>query len=140
MEFMTRLEELFSPLRNNIWVYLITAILSWLLGGFDKALLSLFLLNVIDLVVYLLSKGGRKGVLASKVKIYLVLVLGVIMDRVFGFDSNESVRLRNYLIFAYSYNEVVGVLRTLATDDSFYIPNRLKKYIKSLEEKIDDVE
>lgn len=140
MEFMARLEELLTPVANNIWVYFITAILSWLLGGFDKALLSLFVLNIIDLLVYLLSKDGRKGVVVSKVKIYLVLILGVVIDRVFGFDSNESVRLRNYLVFAYSYNEVVSVLRMLAMDDSFYIPNRLRKYIKNLEEKIDDKE
>ncbi|MGL5962620.1 MAG: phage holin family protein [Cetobacterium sp.] len=140
MDYMARLEEFLAPFVNNVWVYAISMIASWLLGGLDKALLSLFVLNAIDLVVYFLSKGNRKGVLVSKFKIYLVLILGVIVDRVFGFDSNENIRLRNYLVFAYSYNEVVNVLQMLALDDNFYIPHRMRKYIKDLEIKVDDKE
>lgn len=140
-KFVIKLRELILPLMDNIYVYFFVSIILYFLGGLDKSLIILFCLNIVDLILALMSNDrDKKTVFFHKIKIYIVIMLGVLLDKLLGIDSNTITRARTYLILCYSYNEIASIINTLGLDVTFYIPKGFKSYTKKLEKKKDEVE
>lgn len=139
--FIIKLKELIIPLMDNIYVYFFVSIVLYFLGGLDKSLIILFCLNVVDLILALMNNDrDKKTVFFHKLKIYLVIMLGVLLDKLLGIDNNTITRARTYIILCYSYNEVASIINTLCLDVNFYIPKGLKSYTEKLEKKKEEAE
>lgn len=140
-KFVIKLKELILPLMDNIYVYFFVSIILYFLGGLDKSLIILFCLNVVDLILALMSNDrDKKTVFLHKFKIYLVIMLGVLLDKLLGIDNNTITRARTYIILCYSYNEVASIINTLCLDVNFYIPKGLKNYNEGIENKKEEAE
>ncbi|MGL6024129.1 MAG: phage holin family protein [Cetobacterium sp.] len=110
-----------------------------LLGGFDELLKALLCLSVIDvLLCYLSKERPNEGVVVSKIKLLVVIVLGTILDKMLGLDNHPRLSARNGLIYGYGYNECVSIINTLCLDPTFYIPSVLRSNIEKLKAKGDD--
>ncbi|MGL6185547.1 MAG: phage holin family protein [Clostridium chrysemydis] len=124
---------------DNPYVYFSLSIIVYLLGGIDETLIVLFCLNIIDLILGLLSSNrDKKKLLSHKIKMYLVIILGVMLDKVLGTENNQITKARTYIILAYSYNEVVNIVNSLCSDEDFFVPAGLRKYVKKLKDKSGD--
>lgn len=82
-----------------------------------------------------IKKRSNKNLFINKVKIYIVIILGVTLDRLMGIDLNTVTRVRTYIILGYSYNEIVSILNTLCLDESFYLPKGIRSYIDKIHKK-----
>ncbi len=139
--FIIKLKELIIPLMDNIYVYFFVSIVLYFLGGLDKSLIILFCLNVVDLILALMNNDrDKKTVFFHKFKIYLVIMLGVLLDKLLGIDHNTITRARTYIILCYSYNEVASIINTLCLDVNFYIPKGLKNYTEKIEKKKEEAD
>lgn len=130
------LKDIVQPFLDNVYLYFLFSVLLYSLGGVDDSLIGLFGLNIIDIVVCLISKKrSNKNLFINKVKIYIVIILGVTLDRLMGIDLNTVTRVRTYIILGYSYNEIVSILNTLCLDESFYLPKGIRSYIDKIHKK-----
>lgn len=121
---------LMSFFKENIYLYMVFSLFIYFLGGLDETLVTLFFFNFINLMLNLVSK--EKSKISSKVRMYIVIMLGVSLDRILNLDNNY---LRNYMLFYYSYNELIEIIHKLNEDKSLKIPNKLKQFLKILENK-----
>lgn len=110
-----------------------------IMGGKDDILETLIFLNIIDICVLLLSNQNHKlRKIKNKLKIYIVIALGVAIDKFFHLDGNPVTRFRTYLIISYAYNEVLLILNELSSDKNFFIPIAFKTYLSKLKHKHDN--
>ncbi|MGL6167457.1 MAG: phage holin family protein [Fusobacteriaceae bacterium] len=125
---------------NNPYIYLLSASTVYLLGGMDELLKALLCLNVIDIILcYMSNERGNDGLLKSKVKLLIVIIMGTLLDKMLGLDNHPRLSARNGLIYGYGYNECVSIINTLCLDPTFYIPTILRSNIEKLRSKGDDV-
>lgn len=137
--FVSKLNETISQITGNPYIYFALSLLVYLLGGIDETIIVLFCLNIIDLVLGLLSTNrDKKKLFSHKLKIYLVIILGVLLDKVLGTENNQITKARTYIILAYSYNEIVSIINSLCSDEDFFVPTGIRKYVNKIKEKSGD--
>lgn len=117
-------------MQDHIILYFTLSVLWYLLGGVDDPLMTLIVLHLIKVISCFICKKDLE--VNSIVKIYVVIVLGNILDNVFKLDSTS---LRMYLIIYYTYNTMVDILNTLSEDKRFPIPNQLKKVLEKMKKE-----
>ena len=127
---VNKLTEILSPLSQNTYIFIISSFLVYLLGGCDDTLLTLFFLNIIDLLMNFCS--AKKSKVSTKIRMYVYIMLAVIIDRTIKFD----IQLRQYVILCCSYNEISGILCKLSEDTSIKIPTKLKKILKTIDNQL----
>lgn len=133
---MDKLKEIFLPLMDNIYVYIFVSFLLYFLGGFDESIIVLFCLNIIDILLNISSNPCcTKGIIISKLKIYLVISVGVMLDRLLGIENNPTTKARTYIILAYSYNEIANIINLLCSDEKFFVPKGIRHYMSRLNKK-----
>lgn len=125
-----KLSEILAPLMQNTYVFVISSLFIYILGGFDDTLLTLLFLNIIDMLLNFCSK--QKSKFSTKLRMYCYIMIAVIVDRTLNFD----IQLRQYVILCCSYNEISSVLRKLSEDTNIKIPNKLKKILKGLDSQL----
>lgn len=131
-----KIKEIVQPILDNVYIYVLFSLLIYFLGGLDDTLIGLIGLNILDIAVCLLSKERpNERLFINKIKIYILIIVGVTIDKLTGLDSNSTMRIRTYIILGFSYNEGVNIINTLCLDESFYIPKGIKKYIDKLYKK-----
>lgn len=137
--FVNKLSTLVSTLMDNPYVFILISIATYLLGGVDETLIVLFSLNVIDFTLSLLSSEKNvKKVFSYKIKMYLVIILGVMLDKILGTEHNQVTKARTYIILAYSYNEIVNIVNCLCSDEGFFVPPGLRRYVEKIKHKSGD--
>lgn len=135
-EFVGRFKEVFEPFMENHLVYFSLSILLYFIGGIDKEILVLFYLNLLNIFFGFYSKENSKiEVLLSKLKIYVVIMLGVIIDDILGISNDSMTSIRNYIIIVYTYQEMLCILNYLNKDKTFFIPSGLKNTVNSLSQE-----
>lgn len=117
-------------MQENIIIYFILSVLYYLLGGVDDSLMTLIVLHFVKMVSSIVCKKNLE--VNNIIKIYLVVVLGNILDNIFKLDSTS---LRTYLIIYYTYNTMVDILNTLSEDKRFPIPNQIKKVLEKIKKE-----
>lgn len=126
---MEEILESVSFLKDNVFVYLLLSLITYFLGGLDESLLTLFFFNILDILLSFSSK--KKARLSSKFRIYVVIMLGVMIDRMLKLETE----IRYYLLIYYSYNEIINILNKVCEDKSIKIPEKLQKLINLLGSK-----
>ena len=126
----TILQYVDKLMQDHIILYFTLSVLWYLLGGIDDPLMTLIVLHLIKVISCFICKKDLE--VNSVVKIYVVIVLGNILDNVFKLDSTS---LRMYLIIYYTYNTMVDILNTLSEDKRFPIPNQLKKVLEKMKKE-----
>lgn len=126
----TILQYMDNLMQDHIILYFTLSVLWYLLGGIDDPLMTLIVLHLIKVISCFICKKDLE--VNSIVKIYVVIVLGNILDNVFKLDSTS---LRMYLIIYYTYNTMVDILNTLSEDKRFPIPNQLKKVLEKMKKE-----
>ncbi|MGL5049886.1 MAG: phage holin family protein [Fusobacteriaceae bacterium] len=110
----------------------------YLLGGIDELLKALLCLNAIDVIIcWMSNERSNEGLLKSKLKLLIVVVMGTLLDKMLGLDTHPRLSARNGMIYGYGYNECVSIINTLCLDPTFYIPSVLRKNIEKLRSKGD---
>lgn len=126
----TILQYMDNLMQDHIILYFTLSVLWYLLGGIDDPLMTLIVLHLIKVISCFICKKDLE--VNSIVKVYVVIVLGNILDNVFKLDSTS---LRMYLIIYYTYNTMVDILNTLSEDKRFPIPNQLKKVLEKMKKE-----
>lgn len=126
----TILQYIDKLMQDHIILYFTLSVLWYLLGGIDDPLMTLIVLHLIKVISCFICKKDLE--VNSMVKVYVVIVLGNILDNVFKLDSTS---LRMYLIIYYTYNTMVDILNTLSEDKRFPIPNQLKKVLEKMKKE-----
>lgn len=126
----TILQYIDNLMQDHIILYFTLSVLWYLLGGIDDPLMTLIVLHLIKVISCFICKKDLE--VNSIVKIYVVIVLGNILDNIFKLDSTS---LRMYLIIYYTYNTMVDILNTLSEDKRFPIPNQLKKVLEKMKKE-----
>ena len=126
----TILQYVDKLMQDHIILYFTLSVLCYLLGGIDDPLMTLIVLHLIKVISCFICKKDLE--VNSIVKVYVVIVLGNILDNVFKLDSTS---LRMYLIIYYTYNTMVDILNTLSEDKRFPIPNQLKKVLEKMKKE-----
>ena len=126
----TSLQYIDKLMQDHIILYFTLSVLWYLLGGIDDPLMTLIVLHLIKVISCFICKKDLE--VNSVVKVYVVIVLGNILDNVFKLDSTS---LRMYLIIYYTYNTMVDILNTLSEDKRFPIPNQLKKVLEKMKKE-----
>lgn len=110
----------------------------YLLGGIDIAMQCLLIAIVLDYISgmvkafnlkQLSSKVGFKGIM-KKVGVLLIVMLGVLVDRVTG----DTGAIRTLVIYYFVANEGLSIIENLSLA-GVPIPKGLKKALKALKEK-----
>lgn len=110
----------------------------YLLGGIDIALQCLLIAIVLDYISGIIkayntkqlsSKIGFKGIV-KKVGVLLIVMLGVLVDRVTG----NTGAIRTLVIYYFVANEGLSIIENLSIA-GVPIPKGLKKALKALKEK-----
>lgn len=108
--------------------------LSFLLGGFDKLLLTLLILMVLDYISGIIkavynksinSKISFKGIL-KKVMIILVVILVSALQRI----TENNIPIRDITIMFYLTNEGISIIENLGT--VIPIPEKVKAFFEQL--------
>ena len=116
----------------------ITTNIIYLLGGIDISLQCLVIAIVLDYISgvikaftlkQLSSKIGFKGLL-KKIGILMIVMLGVLVDRVAG----NTGAIRTLVIYYFVANEGLSILENIAIT-GVPIPNVLKKALKELKKE-----
>ena len=116
----------------------ITTNIIYLLGGIDISLQCLIIAIVLDYISgvikaftlkQLSSKIGFKGLL-KKIGILMIVMLGVLVDRVAG----NTGAIRTLVIYYFVANEGLSILENIAIT-GVPIPNVLKKALKELKKE-----
>ena len=110
----------------------------YLFGGFDVALNCLLIAIVLDYLTGVIkayvkkelsSEVGLKGIL-KKVGVLIVVMLGVLVDRVTG----ETGAVRTLVIYYFVANEGLSIIENLGAA-GVPIPAKLKKALKALKKE-----
>lgn len=110
----------------------------YLLGGIDIAMQCLLIAIVLDYLSGMIkafnlkqlsSKVGFKGIM-KKVGVLLIVMLGVLVDRVTG----DTGAIRTLVIYYFVANEGLSIIENLSLA-GVPIPKGLKKALKALKEK-----
>ena len=110
----------------------------YLLGGIDIAMQCLLIAIVLDYISGMIkafnlkqlsSKVGFKGIV-KKVGVLLIVMLGVLVDRVTG----DTGAIRTLVIYYFVANEGLSIIENLSLA-GVPIPKGLKKALKALKEK-----
>ena len=110
----------------------------YLIGGFDVAIQCLLIAIVLDYISgitkafiqkNLSSEIGFKGII-KKVAVLLIVMLGVLIDRVTG----ESGAIRTLVIYYFVANEGLSILENLG-ECGVPIPKKLKEALKALKKE-----
>jgi len=110
----------------------------YLLGGIDIAMQCLLIAIVLDYISGMIkafnlkqlsSKVGFKGIM-KKVGVLLIVMLGVLVDRVTG----DTGAIRTLVIYYFVANEGLSIIENLSLA-GVPIPKGLKKALKALKEK-----
>lgn len=110
----------------------------YLLGGLDIAMQCLLIAIVLDYISGIIkafvtkqlsSKIGFKGII-KKVALLLIVMLGVLVDRVTG----DTGAIRTLIIYYFVANEGLSIVENLSIA-GVPIPKGLKKALKALREK-----
>lgn len=117
---------------------MILTVFIYLLGGIDIALQCLLIAIVLDYVSGIIkafitkqlsSKIGFKGII-KKVGLLLIVMLGVLVDRVTG----DTGAIRSLVIYYFVANEGLSIIENLSLAGVPF-PKGLKKALKVLREK-----
>jgi toxin secretion/phage lysis holin len=123
--------------------YALTLVVSstaYLIGGWDKAMIILITLMVIDYCTGLIraairgelnSKIGAKGI-AKKVCMFVVVAVAVQIEMFVG----QPESLHNIVCYFYVVNEAISILENVG--DYVPIPEELKRFIARLKDKDGD--
>lgn len=112
----------------------------FLIGGFDVAISCLLIAIALDYVSGILkafinknlsSEIGLKGIL-KKVGILVIVMLGVLVDRVAG----ETGAIRTLVIYYFVANEGLSIVENLG-EAGLPIPKKLKEALKALKKETD---
>ena len=110
----------------------------YLFGSFDVALNCLLIAIVLDYITGIIkayikkelsSEVGLKGIL-KKVGVLIVVMLGVLVDRVTG----ETGAVRTLVIYYFVANEGLSIIENLGAA-GVPIPAKLKKALKALKKE-----
>lgn len=110
----------------------------YLLGGIDIAMQCLLIAIMLDYLSGMIkafnlkqlsSKVGFKGIM-KKVGVLLIVMLGVLVDRVTG----DTGAIRTLVIYYFVANEGLSIIENLSLA-GVPIPKGLKKALKALKEK-----
>ena len=117
---------------------LFLTLIIYLLGGIDIAMQCLLIAIVLDYISGMIkafnlkqlsSKVGFKGIM-KKVGVLLIVMLGVLVDRVTG----DTGAIRTLVIYYFVANEGLSIIENLSLA-GVPIPKGLKKALKALKEK-----
>lgn len=120
---------------NNIISVILTGII-YLLGGFDIALKSLFIIMIFDYItgvasaIYnkeLSSKIGFWGII-KKIIYLLVVALSVVLDELLG----QSGILRTVVIYFFVANDGISILENIS-EMGILVPNRIKECLEQIQ-------
>lgn len=112
----------------------------FLIGGFDVAISCLLIAIALDYVSGILkafinknlsSEIGFKGIL-KKVGVLVIVMLGVLVDRVAG----ETGAIRTLVIYYFVANEGLSIVENLG-EAGLPIPKKLKEALKALKKETD---
>lgn len=112
----------------------------FLIGGFDVAISCLLIAIALDYVSGILkafinknlsSEIGLKGIL-KKVGVLVIVMLGVLVDRVAG----ETGAIRTLVIYYFVANEGLSIVENLG-EAGLPIPKKLKEALKALKKETD---
>lgn len=115
--------------------------ISYALGWFDKLMLCLLSLMVLDYTAGILkakykkninSKIGFKGIL-KKAMILMVVVLASVLQKAIS----EAIPLREVVLMFYIANEGISIIENLGT--VIPIPSKVKEFFEQLKESDEDV-
>ncbi len=135
---MNKMEKVFNSV-----VAVVATFFTYLFGGWDVALSILIIFMVLDYltgVIYaytiqtLNSEVGFKG-LIKKCMILVVLIIGVMLDRILG---NGTWVFRTLVCYFYIANEGISLLENIS-NLGVPIPNKLRNALEQLN-KDDDKE
>lgn len=124
----------------NAIVSTIATTFVFLIGGFDVAMSCLLIAIALDYVSGILkafinknlsSEIGLKGIL-KKVGILVIVMLGVLVDRVAG----ETGAIRTLVIYYFVANEGLSIIENLG-EAGLPIPKKLKDALKALKKETD---
>ena len=124
----------------NAIVSAIATAFVFLIGGFDVAMSCLLIAIALDYVSGILkafinknlsSEIGLKGIL-KKVGILVIVMLGVLIDRVAG----ETGAIRTLVIYYFVANEGLSIIENLG-EAGLPIPKKLKDALKALKKETD---
>lgn len=121
-----------SFIYDNIIIYFIYSLVWYLVGGIDESIITLIVLQCLYVTACYVS--NLKVCYTLIIKVYLIIIVGTMMDRTFNFNSSS---LRMYLILYYSYNTLVDIINVLSLDDKFKIPSTLREIIKKIKRSDD---
>jgi toxin secretion/phage lysis holin len=110
----------------------------YLLGQFDTTFKILLILVVIDYVSGVMAAAVEKNLqsskgfqgIAKKVMLFLIVVVGALMDQTMG----TGVVIRNATIFFYIANEILSIVEN-AGRIGLPIPKKIKDAIEVLQSK-----
>lgn len=136
---LDKLNGIIQPLLDNPYFYFFISVLIYCLGGVDELLKALLCLTTVDVIVCFLSKErSNEGIFKQKLKIFLMIVMGTMVDKMLGLEGHPTLSARSGLLYGYGYNEGVSIINTLCMDSAFYIPKSIRKHISKLKEKGDN--
>lgn len=124
----------------NAIVSAIATTFVFLIGGFDIAISCLLIAIALDYISGILkafinknlsSEIGVKGIL-KKVGILVIVMLGVLIDRVAG----ETGAIRTLVIYYFVANEGLSIVENLG-EAGLPIPKKLKEALKALKKETD---
>lgn len=124
----------------NAIVSTIATTFVFLIGGFDVAMSCLLIAIALDYVSGILkafinknlsSEIGLKGIL-KKIGILVIVMLGVLIDRVAG----ETGAIRTLVIYYFVANEGLSIIENLG-EAGLPIPKKLKNALKALKKETD---
>ena len=124
----------------NAIVSAIATTFVFLIGGFDIAISCLLIAIALDYISGILkafinknlsSEIGLKGIL-KKVGILVIVMLGVLIDRVAG----ETGAIRTLVIYYFVANEGLSIVENLG-EAGLPIPKKLKEALKALKKETD---
>ena len=119
------------------YLYLIGAMLGYMLGGWDAGIQTLLTLCCIDYVTGILkaiyqkrlnSAIGARGII-KKVCYFLAIAACVAVERIAPGGEN----IHNAAAFAFSINEIISIIENVGTV-GVKIPDALKQYFTKLKE------
>lgn len=119
-------------LENYLVIFFIISGLEYFLGGFDETIITLMFLNLVDLLLGAFSEKKRKGIVYSKLKMYLMVAVGVMIDKSIGMTD---IKLRAYIILLYSYHELESILKFLKEDKNLPVPKKLRAILRNIKNK-----
>lgn len=127
-----------EPLKENMIVAGAGSLVLALIGGWDTIFTNLLVLMILDYLTgigranatkTLNSSRGFNG-MGRKTKILVAVIVGSILDSYCGF-TGSPLNFRNYIILAYSYNEVISILENLR-QSGVWIPPGIEKRLEKL--------